>query len=776
MNERVGAGLAASLVAAGLGWVATGSWSGLIAEPGRFMLPALVAGLLIALVGGAARRLRLRWYAVLGIQVVVLTVWLHFHQHPGPWYDGLVPTPHSIAVVIDKVRDGASAINTYTAPVPASYSDAPVYLLAAAVLVMLLVDLIACGLRQPPWAGLPVLVTLTIPISVLDGGLPVGIFVATGLLFALLLAVSEGQRALAWGRIPGEELDRGERAGRLGILSGRALGIGAVATVLALAVSLAAPVGDALLGDSGEGGGNGAGSGGTISLTNPLVDLRRDLVREDPVPLLDFTTDEANPAYLRLTVLDRFEDGAWIPSDRDLAGSNVADGTLPRPPGLRADVRGRTTNWQLTTTDEFRTEWLPTPANTRSIFINSGDWRYDPAVLDIASVADSTPTSIGYSLTAFTPSLSADALNGAPAAPEVLQTRMTARPQLPDVVTRTARDVTTAGRTDYEKAVLLQDWFRDKGEFTYSLDPAPGSGLAQLARFVTTDRVGYCEQFAAAMALMARSLDIPTRVVVGFLNAGLIGPDAYRYTSDDLHAWPEVYFEGSGWVRFEPTPSVRTGTAPAWTRGVDARPEVTPSAATPTPSQAAPTRTPEQTPEQAADATGSSSNTLQVVLLVGLALLVLCAVAAPGVIRVRQRTRRLAPGADPREDLEQLWAELRATAIDLGAPWPGDRSPRMVGDALVAWVRSTDGVTEVDHEALSVLVRLVERARYSPVFTPDAEDRWAAAEAVRRWSDKLRAAVTPGRARLAVVAPRSVLARRADDVRAPGADSLAGVR
>ena len=89
-----------------------------------------------------------------------------------------------------------------------------------------------------------------------------------------------------------------------------------------------------------------------------------------------------------------------------------------------------------------------------------------------------------------------------------------------------------------------------------------------LAAFVTNDRVGYCEQFAAAMAAMGRVLGIPSRVVVGFLDGTTQESGRILYTSDDRHAWPEMYFTGVGWVRFE----ADTGLAPARRRRGPASP------------------------------------------------------------------------------------------------------------------------------------------------------------------------------------------------------------
>ena len=113
---------------------------------------------------------------------------------------------------------------------------------------------------------------------------------------------------------------------------------------------------------------------------------------------------------------------------------------------------------------------------------------------------------------------------------------------------------------DFDKAVALQDWFRTGGGFTYSLDQRGGSGMDLLAHFVTDDRVGYCEQFASAMAAMARTLGIPSRVVVGFLDGQPLPDGRILYTSDERHAWPEMYFPGVGWIRFEPTPAQRAAT------------------------------------------------------------------------------------------------------------------------------------------------------------------------------------------------------------------------
>ena len=119
--------------------------------------------------------------------------------------------------------------------------------------------------------------------------------------------------------------------------------------------------------------------------------------------------------------------------------------------------------------------------------------------------------------------------------------------------------------SDYEAALLLQAFFREN--FEYDLEQAPeGIGGNAFETFLSDTapggRTGYCEQFASAMAVMARMVSIPARVAIGFLAPEDLGNGNFEYSSYDLHAWPELYFEDAGWVRFEPTPSGRAEAAP----------------------------------------------------------------------------------------------------------------------------------------------------------------------------------------------------------------------
>jgi transglutaminase-like putative cysteine protease len=148
----------------------------------------------------------------------------------------------------------------------------------------------------------------------------------------------------------------------------------------------------------------------------------------------------------------------------------------------------------------------------------------------------------------------------------------------PSGVVSRARSVTAGHTTDFEAAWMLQAWFRDSGEFTYSTDVSTGHGALTLDDWLNDDestnyRVGYCEQFAAAMAVLARAIDIPARVVWGF-TPGDVGENGVITVRDtNAHAWVELWVEPYGWFPFDPTPRAeQTGFAsqpPSLTAGLD---------------------------------------------------------------------------------------------------------------------------------------------------------------------------------------------------------------
>ena len=125
----------------------------------------------------------------------------------------------------------------------------------------------------------------------------------------------------------------------------------------------------------------------------------------------------------------------------------------------------------------------------------------------------------------------------------------------PYVHALTARIIKNA-RSPYERARAISDFFADpKNNFSYSLQSAVGDSGDELTDFLRPGgRVGYCQQFAASMAVMLRLAGVPSRVVLGYAHAVPDPTGEFQVTTFDAHAWVEAYFGGIGWVPFDPTP------------------------------------------------------------------------------------------------------------------------------------------------------------------------------------------------------------------------------
>jgi protein-glutamine gamma-glutamyltransferase len=110
--------------------------------------------------------------------------------------------------------------------------------------------------------------------------------------------------------------------------------------------------------------------------------------------------------------------------------------------------------------------------------------------------------------------------------------------------------------TQFAAVNALETFFRSPA-FTYDQTPAGYGDGMPLVEFMTTVRSGYCQMFAASMALVLRLHGIPARVAVGFTEgtAPVEPGDPYVISDRDAHAWVEVYFPGYGWLPFDPTPS-----------------------------------------------------------------------------------------------------------------------------------------------------------------------------------------------------------------------------
>lgn len=702
-----------------LSLLVSASWAPFIEQPSRMLRVAAVGILGVAVTGALMRATRVGrrapgWSVPVAQLLVALALVQWRTRATGPLWR--------------TVGDGAVAINTHEAPVPLDFAGTVAFLALCAVVLAIGIDLAVLGMRRAALAGLPILLALTVPISTLDIALPRTLLIAVLGCAIALLALEHWHRLEQWG--PGfGSLDRP-------VLATTVVGIGTIAGVAGLMLAGLAPIGSGLaFGRTQQGDGANAG---LIVVDNPIVEMRRGLINQSDRDMLTVWTDAPSPRYIRLAVLDRYANGAWQPSRRELPKSHRIANGIPETPGLGASVLGRTQQWTLQYSDAFDSRWLATPYPYESVQIKGGDYRYDERTLDLfdTSEASGKAPHTPYDVTGFQPAFTAEDLAGAGSAPPNLQREMTRLPKdIPAEIKTLAKTVVAGARTDYQRAVALQKWFRETGGFRYSL--WGGSGRSDdegLWLFLTKEKVGYCQQFATAMGVLARLVGVPSRVVVGFGRPHRQGDDgSFVFTGKSLHAWTEIYFEGLGWTAFDPTPAVQSGAAPDYTLGVDATP-VDSAAPSTTPSARPAPVGPRRDQVGTADSTQHSTRTWPFVVLA--VLLVLAAV--PKLIRSAQRRRRLAvvndSSAVPGRRVDAGWQEVRATAIDHGVEWPEARSPRYT----LTRVRRQLDLEPAQGERIDEFTDLVERARYAREFELSGEDHADLGRNVRMLLAKLK--------------------------------------
>jgi hypothetical protein len=336
---------------------------------------------------------------------------------------------------------------------------------------------------------------------------------------------------------------------------------------------------------------------------------------------------------------------------------------------------------------------------------------------------NSTTVGLDYTASYLDIEPTAQQLADAPAPVSVSSQYLYLPKSLPPMIVATANQVGGTGTTPYEKAVRLQSWFQTGGHFHYSVT-APStkndSGSSSAIVDFLQQKKGYCVHFASAMAVMARALYIPARVAVGFL-PGKQQADGWRViSSHDAHAWPELYFEGVGWVRFEPTPRDDgvAATQPSWSVPTKSVPAVPSGSAVPEPTTSASSSAAAKTPKKEITdpkvALAKKQSGAGVPWrLVGILLVVVLALSAPLLtsrLSSRRRWSRAGSAGTTSALAEAAWADLRLKLSDLGVRWDPAWTPRVLEQQLVDEYEFTGEVLT----ALDRLAMEIETARYAP--------------------------------------------------------------
>ncbi|MGW9244489.1 transglutaminase TgpA family protein [Streptomyces badius] len=721
-------------------------------------------------VGALARRVPLARTLTVAAQALVTLVLLTLVFARDHALLGVVPGPQAVMRLGELLVAGGEDVGTYSTPAPLT-DGIELMVVGGVVLIGLVVDAMAVTFRSAAPAGLPLLALYSVAAGLSDGGAGWLWFLLAASGYLLLLLAEGRDRLSQWGRVFGGASRT--RGGLADGLSGTGGGSSPVRTgrrigVLALGIALVAPLAlpaldSGLLGGNGPGNGKGSG-GGTISAVNPLVSLQNNLNQPENREVMTYRSNIENPQnlYLRILALDEFNGSEWRSSTRRL--TDVPD-RLPQPAGLGGDVSVTEVRTNISASRSYQQTYLPLPYPASEVRVG-GRWRYEPEGRTLVGDDGQTTRGARYEVGSLVVEPTAQQLAAAGSPPGELSREYTQLPgSLPEVVAETAAQVTEGAANAYEQAVKLQDWFASEGGFTYDTTVTSGTGSSAIARFLR-DKEGFCVHFSFSMAAMARTLGIPARVAVGFTPGTMKSNGAISVGLRDAHAWPELYFEGVGWTRFEPTPS--RGSTPSWTRPElptdTASDAAEPSADASTAPSALPSADDSCPPQlrqeggcgpsqEAGAAVPTDRGTpLGTVLLVVLAaVLALVLPLSPLWWRTRTRNRRLGSGgrtpADAAARTLAAWREITDTAWDHGIAPDDSLTPRKAAARIVRLGRLDTTAAEAVHR----IAGSVEQVLYAPEPRPAdglAED----AAAVRAG---LRATAGRGARLRAMLLPRS---------------------
>lgn len=710
-----------------------------VVSAGAWLFGAVALCILILATGYLARLRRLPAIAVslieAGLWIAVMTA-VFFADTALLW---VIPTPETLEVVPQLTSEAFEQITLGSAPLDATRALG--FLIVGAMgLLTIIVDHVVLTARMPLLASVGIIAVSLIPAIAVPRSVDVMAFVllSASILFLIRAETRSREKPVA--------ADSARATG----VPATALSIGAIAVVVALVATptLPSPIARA-----------GSGIGGSGPRIDANLNLGDDLRRPQEFEALRAWSDAPSMPYLRATTLTRFDGAVWQP-DR------VRTVPLDDEQGfgeLSIDEEIRMTEYRTNVeVTNLASVWLPISYPAVDVEGVDGMWSAVPYNRTVVSQTGSSSQGQTYEVISTVPRPTLEQIRAREAATDGQRDDTLSLPDdMPASIEAAAIEVTDGTTNDYDALVELQRWFRS-GEFRYSLD-APveegfdGQGADAVAEFLEV-KSGYCIHYAAAFALMARTLDMPSRIVIGYL-PGVATTDraddevVYTVASSQLHAWPEVYFDGVGWIAFEPTNSLGSPTAflPAAAAegelGNADDPSAAPSASA-TPSATANPNDPLNPREDTAD--GSTVGTVNPLPTVSVLLGILLLLAAPAIAREVRRRQLLT--AAQNGDSAAAWTTVQDAAIDVGIAVPSSESPR----AFAARLAAEQGASP---QRLNLLVGAIERASYAPDRVAGYWHGDGVADAATAVRAEILSAAPPARRILAVIAPRSLIVR-----------------
>lgn len=671
----------------GSGWLRT-----------QFFVLAICAGTAIGV--RAVSRSRLLPTAAALVVAIIVAVPMFAENEEGKKH--LLPTPGSLADLWRTLENGVEyAVGT---PAPAEVTTALLALITAfAVGVFIVAEHLAASWRAVAVSGIVIMLPWT-PAIFLQYRVPMWALFATAACWMLAMAAARSSMATH----------------RTAPLPSAIL-----ATTAALVATLI--VVPSALGGNGWGAiprFNAPSALDASTRLNLALDLRNSLTVNSTNVVMTYVSTGRHPDTLRLYTYTDFDGSSWTRPKGDPPDSRAVGGDPLWPYQVEgwADADHVLLEFDVTGLSERN---LPIPPVPRAVEVD-GDWSYSRVRDEISTEGDGT-RGMTYSVIADLEYFTKDSLTAAQSridrGEDAVGFEYTAVPASVDLarISSLAQEITADSTTRLEQAMAIQDYLRSSQNFTYDTAVSPQGSGDSVSQFLD-DRRGYCVQFATTMVMLARSLDIPSRIAVGFLGGHLGDNGQWQVIGGDAHAWPELYFPGEGWVRFEPTPAVQTGNPPSYAdvnAGQIPNPGniPVPTTAPSTPAQPIdpddPFDNPALTPE---DEAGVPWWAIVVVV-------VLIAAAVAGTFVLRRRSAAKAAAHGP----EAAWSALRERLPE-DLRWSLTLTPHEAAQHVESWIEKSGGaLTDEGAGALALLRDAVSDERYAPAGSDAEEERLRAA-------------------------------------------------
>ncbi|MCA0291198.1 MAG: DUF3488 and transglutaminase-like domain-containing protein [Actinobacteria bacterium] len=733
--------------------------------------PALLITAIVVVTGVLARTVLRNWLAVAAVQLLVgVESIVLMYARDETWY-GL---PHwgTVLALNEILVEARETIQAYAAPAPTT-PGIVLTLSLLALVVVLAVDALAVSRRSPGAAGLALLSAYLVGAANSSSTLRWIHFLLPAALWLLMLARAGTVGLRRWASVlPRTPQTQARPADPVRSFARTAGVLGSVVAIGAIVLAAVVPHFPTRYLADGLGRGTIDRADGTVTLSTTL-DLRASLENPSSAPLLRYRTSVGSPSPLRVAVLEDYRPDGQFRQRPQYPARNVSKGEplqqqeaisstwvrylddLPeeaKRAGTLSATGSRLAKPQIAI--PYGATRLTMPEGVEAIEFGEGTVQvlsraesYDVEYIDIAP----TPELLEQSESYVGPDPWAETVED-----DSLLVEERARPAIAEALA----DAVPEGANRFETAVAIQDWLRSP-VFTYDTQLAPlpeGSDVDPITHFLQT-RVGYCQQFATAMIMMARERGIPARMVIGYL-PGRLDRGEWEVRASDAHAWPELYFPPFGWIRFDPTPGSRSGAAPSWANLPEST-ATTWSASTSASATRSSTRpvNPGQDDPGTQDVTPADRTLRQRIAAISARTWILLALGA-GVLSMLvlpvtsmlARRRRIAAADDDSDVIEARWQDLVARIGDLGIKTPPTLTPRQVHSHLTqAAVLDQDTAS-----ALRRVVSAVEVARYAAPGTPVADPQpdvdavFESVDASRSPSVRLRARLLPYAGRAAV--------------------------